>query len=353
MNTDRLSIYAVGDTRDAKNNRPNPESYFELALPTLKQADILFGQLEAAITNPERVSMLTYAGFDVLSFASNHVLNWGEEALLKTIDTLTRNNIQPIGVGRNIDEARKPVIFERKGNKVGFLAYCSVLPKGQEAGPNKPGGAPMRVSTYYEQIDWQPGTPPKIITVANKDDLAAMVDDVKKLRPQVDVLIMSIHWGVHFVPAVIAMYQKEVAYAAIDAGVDLILGHHAHILKGIEVYKGKAIFYSIGNFVSPSLKGVKSLVAELYGEVDDPEYPEYNAPVDSRKSSMAKCIISNKEIEKVSYLPIMINGHAQPEILPRSDKRSSEVVDYIEWCCRDQGLDTKFSREGDEVVIGT
>ncbi len=68
---------------------------------------------------------------------------------------------------------------------------------------------------------------------------------------------------------------------------------------------------------------------------------------------VAKCLISNKKIEKVSYLPIMINGHAQPEILPRSDKRSSEVFDYIEWGCQDQGLDTRFSREGDEVVVLT
>ena len=111
----------------------------------------------------------------------------------------------------------------------------------------------MRASTFYEQVDWQPGTPPRIVTLANKDDLAAMVEDIKKVRPLVDVLIMSIHWGVHHVPAVIAMYQKEVGHAAIDAGVDIILGHHAHILKAVEVYKGKVIFYSIGNFVVPPL----------------------------------------------------------------------------------------------------
>ncbi len=66
---------------------------------------------------------------------------------------------------------------------------------------------------------------------------------------------------------------------------------------------------------------------------------------------VAKCLVSNKKIEKVSYLPVMINKQAEPEVLPHSDKRSSEVFDYVEWCCRDQELDTRFSREGDKVVV--
>ncbi|MBI2859840.1 MAG: CapA family protein [Chloroflexi bacterium] len=370
---EKLSIYAVGDVIP---DYPTPETLFELALPTLKKADILFGQLEVNLSEtggpqgsiptqsvsgvahttghrgipPERVSGLTYAGFDVMSFASNHTLNRGEQPFFETVETLTRNNIAVIGVGRNIEEARKPLILERKGTRVGFLAYCSVVPNGREAGPGRPGCAPMRASTTYEQVDWQPGTPPRIITLANKDDLAAMVADIRKLRPQVDVVVMSIHWGVHLIPAVIAMYQKEVACAAIDAGVDLILGHHAHLLKAIEVYKGKAIFYSLGNFAMPNRGRPLNPFKKLYGIKADTEY-DYAYPADARKSMLATCIVSNKKIERVSYLPLMINKHAQPEVLPRSDKRSAEVFDYMEWCCRDQGINTTFSWRGDEVVV--
>ena len=177
MNTNKLSIYAVGDT---KCNRPHPESFFELALPTLKQADILFGELEDPLFEPQRVSGLKYAGFDVMSFANDHNRCQEEDPFFGTIDTLTRNEIHVVGVGKNIEEARKPAILQKKGVKVAFLAYCSSLPKGFEAGANKPGSAPMRASTSYEQVDWEPGTPPKIITIANKDDLAAMLDDIKK-----------------------------------------------------------------------------------------------------------------------------------------------------------------------------
>ncbi len=365
MSPEELSVYATGDVIPS---RPNSETLFDLALPTIKKADILFGQLEANLSekgerqtaadsvrkvSPERASALAFAGFDVMSFASNHTLDRGVEALLETLDTLEKNRIAVIGAGRNIAEARKPLILERKGTKVGFLAYCSVLPTGYGAGPNRPGSAPLRASTYYEQVDWQPGTPPRIITLANKDDLAAMLDDIARLRPLVDVLILSMHWGIHHVPAMIAMYQKEVGHAAIDAGVDLILGHHAHILKGIEVYKGKVVFYSLCNFVMPSSGAPRSRLKAHYHQESGPEYLEYDFPIDSRKTILAKCLIANRKIEKVSYLPIMINKHAQPEILSHSDNRSSEVYNYVDWCCRDQELEAKFSWEGDEVLIHT
>ncbi|MBI4330846.1 MAG: CapA family protein [Chloroflexi bacterium] len=363
MNSDKVSVFAVGDVVP---DWPNPESLFELAVPALRRADILFGQLEAPFSgkgslqkhgsrniSPEKVAALTYAGFDVMSFVGNHHLDRGKVAFLDTIDTLTRNNIAVVGVGRGISEARKPVILERKGMKVAFLAYCSVLPKGYEAGPDKPGGAPMRAAVSYEQLDWQPGTPPKIITLANKEDLAALVDDVTRVRPLADVVVMSIHWGVHFIPAVIAMYQKEVGYAAIDAGVDLIVGHHTHILKGIEVYKGKVIFYSLCNFISPWTAKPGSQARKIYKVKEDPEYPNYPYPADSRKTIIAKCVISNRKIERVSFLPVLINKQTQPEVMRPEDKGFYEVLSYIDDISKDQGMETKLSVEGDEVVVHT
>ncbi len=365
MNPEKVSIYAVGDVTP---DRPNPESLFELVLPTLKKADILFGQLDANLSekgepqlhmapvkriSPDRVSGLIAAGFDVMSFASNRAMDRGEDAFFETIDTLRKNNIAVIGAGKNIAEARKPLILERKGTRVAFLAYCSVLPKGYDARPDKSGAAPMRASTFYEQVDWQPGTPPRIITIADKDDLAAMMDDIKKVRPLADIVVMSIHWGIHLVPAVIAMYQREVGHAAIDAGVDLILGHHAHILKGIEVYKGKVIFYSLCNLFIPSIPGERTISHTLYGNKPDPEYVDYAFPVDSRKTMIAKCIISGKKIEKVSFIPVYIKKNAQPEVLSPQDKRFGEVISYMKEVTESQGLNAKYQTDNDEVLIQT
>jgi poly-gamma-glutamate capsule biosynthesis protein CapA/YwtB (metallophosphatase superfamily) len=369
---DKVTLVAVGDIGP---DRDEPESIFAHTAPVLREGDITFGQLEtnfsergipqvhrgpAPRAHPKNVAALTYAGFDIVSFASNHALDWNDDALFDTLDVLRKNNIVVIGAGKNIEEARQPAIIERKGTRVGFLAYCSVVPQGFEAEENKPGVAPVRATTSYEQVDWQAGTPPRIISRANPNDLAAMVTDIKRLRPNVDILVVSLHWGIHFMPSTIAMYQYEVGHAAIDAGADLIVGHHAHILKGIEVYKGKVILYSLCNFAfdlrfppdfveSPRFKELRKLLNPDW-EID-PDYPTYPFPADSRKTILVKCILSNKQIERVSFLPTMVNKQSQPYLLSRNDKRFDEVVNYIKKITAQQGLNTKYTIEGDEVMV--
>ena len=366
MSAGKLSLYAVGDVRP---DWPNPDSIveMELVIPIFKQADILFGNLESPISDlgerqvcnsgrkirPEKISLLTDAGFDVMSFANNHHLDYGDAAFFDTIERVTKHDIAIVGVGANIVEAHKPTIVERDGVKVGFLAYSSIVPIGFEARAERPGCAPLRVSTFYEQVDRDPGSPPKIISITKKEDLAAMVDDVTQLRSKVDVVVLSMHWGVHYIPGLIAMYQREIAHAAIDAGADLIVGHHPHIVKGIETYKGKVIFYSLGNFVMPAKPGHKNPTRILYNVQVDDEYKYYPYPPDCRRTMIAKCSIVDKKIDEVSFVPAMINPKTQPEPLSADDPRSREYYDYMLWCCRDQKLETELVRRGDDIVVVT
>ncbi len=377
-----LTICAVGDVGVM---REDPESIFALSAPILREADIAFCQLERILSeradpaytqvlvwNPAKLGQaLSKVGFDVISTAGNHHMDAGVEPFIDTLDVLKQNNILPVGVGRNIVEARTPALVERKGTRVAFLGYSSIIPRCEvpwEATPNRPGCAPMFISTFYEPEDWQPGSPPKVITIADKEDLAAMQEDVRRAKAQADIVIMSIHWGIHHLPAMIAMYEYEVGHAAIEAGVDLVLGHHAHILKGIEVYKGKVIFHNLGNFATDRPRKTKPGIHARWSSLSpvesgdyqkgwayevEPGWKEYPLPPDERKTVIAKCTISEKKIERISFLPCMINKIGQPEPLSREDKRSGEVYQYIEWCCKDQGLDTRFSREGDEVVVRT
>jgi poly-gamma-glutamate synthesis protein (capsule biosynthesis protein) len=361
----RISIQAVGDIVP---DCADPFALFELCMPTLQRADILFGQMEVPFTSdggglqmhnyharrvgPEKVSSLVSAGFDVMSFAGNHALDQGEKAFVDTIATLRKNNIAVVGVGRDIAEAREPWIVERNDTRIAFLAYCSVLPKGYDAGRGRPGCNPIRVATYYEQVDWQPGTPPKIITIPSKDDVAAMIADIGAAKSRADVVIVSMHWGVHLVPAMLAMYQREVGHAAIDAGADLIIGHHPHILKAIEIYKGRAIFYSIGNFIVPSKPDRKSEGLDLYRVKADPEYPNYRYPVDARKTLIARCVVADRKIESVSYFPALINKQVQPEVLRQGDARFDEVVRYLDKVTKEEGIDgTTWTVEKDEVYV--
>jgi len=310
----------------------------------------------------------------VMSFASNHALDYGDEALFDTLDVMRENHIAVIGAGKTIAEARRPAIFKRKGTTIGFLAYCSVVPRGFQAEENKSGVAPLRATTAYQPVDWQAGMPPKVVTRTFPGDLGAMEDDIRHLRKQVDILVVSMHWGVHFVPSIIADYQYEAGHAAIDAGADLIIGTHAHILKGIEVYKGKVIFFSLCNFnmdlplagsVAEEMAASQQRPAMTAVKIDennradvgfhrwevDPEYPTYAFPIDSQKTMLVKCTISNKKIQRVAFLPLWMNTKGQPEPLSETDPRNEEVFSYMKRLCKDQELDTRFIRDGDEIVV--
>jgi poly-gamma-glutamate capsule biosynthesis protein CapA/YwtB (metallophosphatase superfamily) len=369
---DNLVLYAVGDVAP---NREDPGSIFQHVTGLLKGGNVAFCQLETNLSNrgtplpqarlasrtkPETAQAIKEAGFHVVSFASNHCLDWGTEAFFDTIDALKKQGLLVIGVGSNIEEARKPAIIEYEGTRIAFLAYNSILPYGFWAGIDSPGCTPLRAWTLYEQVEHdQPGTPCRIHTFPHKDDLQAMVDDIKKAKSQAHLVILSIHWGIHFIPAVIAEYQREVAHIAIDAGADLILGTHAHILKGIEVYAGKVIFYSLCNFALDLSATKEMLESRRHKEIQklnpdwqpDPDYPTYYMPTDSRKTVIAKCAISNRELKGVSFLPTYINKQSQPEVLTAKDERFGEVVKYIREITRDQGLDTNYTIEGNEVII--
>ena len=148
---------------------------------TLQAGDITFAQLESnlslrgtpqlhmglgSIGHPRNARAIAEAGYNVMSFASNHTLDYSQEAMIDTLGVMRENDVAMIGAGKDIAEARRPVILEPNGPRVGFLAYCSIVPKGFEARENKSGVAPVRATTAYEQADWQAGTSPRIITRA-------------------------------------------------------------------------------------------------------------------------------------------------------------------------------------------
>ena len=368
-----ILLLAAGDVAP---DRDDPAECFALAADTLRQADIAFCQLECNLTEGgsrlpqarhthrstiKAAHAMKAAGFNLVSFAGNHCMDWGKEGFFDTIANLQAADLNVVGVGANIDEARKPVIQGVRGTKVATLAYSSILPMSYWAEADRPGCAPVRAHTIYEQIEHdQPGTPARVHTYAHRGDLAALLDDIAKAKAVADVVVVSLHWGIHFVPAVLADYQQEVAHAAIDAGADLILGHHAHILKGIEVYRGKAIFYSLSNFavdlrMTPehaASKGFKEIQALSPGW--EPDFDSlYNFPPDARMTLIAKAVISGGAITRVGYLPAFINRQAQPQVLSAGDPRFIQVIDYVRAIGVAVDLDTGFVVQGDEVLIQT
>jgi poly-gamma-glutamate synthesis protein (capsule biosynthesis protein) len=338
--------------------------YPELVRPTFAEAHIRFGQCERLYSDrgtlqihsnghhsrlaPSMASIFTDCGFDVVSLASNHAMDWGEDALMDTRELMQELGIQTAGAGANLDEARQPAIVERDGVKVAFLARCSVLRDGYAAEAKKVGVAPLRAHTYYEAQEYQAGTPPRVVTVPYAEDLEMLREDIRKARQQAHVVVISLHWGIHFIPRVIAEYQPLVAHAAFEAGADLILGHHAHVPKGIEVYQGKACFYSLSNFMMSS-SGTSKAMLDRYGIELDPEYPHLPYGAAAKRSLIARAVLSTEGVKRVSFLPVLIDKQLRPEVLHQGDARFDDAVSYMDWAS--EGLAHRFDVQGDEVVL--
>jgi poly-gamma-glutamate synthesis protein (capsule biosynthesis protein) len=270
-----LTFLAGGDVA---LRRKSPRGAFGRLSPLLQKTDLAFANLEHAHSErgepvkgkyvlrgaPELAHAFKDANFAVLSFANNHALDYGEEAFSDTLELMRDHSIPIVGAGGNLEAARKPVVLERNGLRMGVLAFCSVLPREYAARPKiRPKDAdplkiyfptgvnPLRASTAYlpaEGSEEYPGRIPKIVTWAFPEDLRRMKADIKKLRKRVDVLLVNHHWGTSMVHEV-REFQREIAHAAIDAGADVVLGGHPHVLQGIEFHRGKPIVYSMGNLI--------------------------------------------------------------------------------------------------------
>lgn len=367
MPSNSPTFLAVGDIILGADAEP----YFDSVRPILHSADVVLGQLEVPYTIrdrhavelqrvPENLRPLISAGFDAVTLASNHFSDAGEAGIEDTLAWLEENKIAYTGGGMNIAQARKPILLERGGTRYGILNYNCVGPKESWATPEKPGSAYVHVITHYELDHATPGGPPNIYTWVEAKSQRVMQDDIQRLRPSCDLLVVAFHKGIAHTPAKLAEYEHHVSYAAIDAGADLILGHHAHILKGIEFYKGKAIFHGLGNFACwlPLLapKADQDALSwarrrkELFGFEPDPEYPTYPFHPDARYTMIAKVTVENKKIAKVSYIPLIVDKLGHPQVVP-NDARGEEVFSYMDRITRQAEMTTRFDWHGDEVWV--
>lgn len=241
-----ITLVAVGDIMLAGSGSPvYKRAGFDYAFAgtksVLRAADVAIGNLEAPLAtggteyvgkkfrfkvDPSAAAALRNAGFTVLSLANNHSMDFGAEGLRETVTCLRKNNLVPVGAGMNIMEARLPAILSVKGKRLAFLAYSLTQPVEFFAGQNRAGTAPGFVQIVRE--------------------------DVHRARAVADHVVVSFHWGAECARFPKA-YQVNAAHAAVDAGAAVVLGHHPHVLQGVERYRDGIIFYSLGNFAFGSM----------------------------------------------------------------------------------------------------
>ncbi len=241
---DEIRVMAVGDMifdRRVKRLIEEEGGCAPLAkvASLLKEADLTLANLESPLAQGgvrlahkdvtfrgdiRAIEGIKAAGIDYVSLANNHALDYGKEALLETIELLKGANIAHSGAGMNEKEALRPAFLKSGEKIVAVLAFTYVVPAGFVPSENRAGVAFAR--------------PP----------FDPVIDAIKAADERADYIFVSYHYGSEYTDYPLA-YQKELARRSIDAGADLIFAHHPHVIQGVEVYKGKVIAYSLGDFV--------------------------------------------------------------------------------------------------------
>jgi poly-gamma-glutamate synthesis protein (capsule biosynthesis protein) len=263
-----VTISAVGDFMI--QHRP-AQAYIDQVKELVGGADIAIANVDTVLADagqpspkwanlrgPRDVTKdIAAMGFDVVTIANNHAMDFRAEGLLDMIAAYEEVGVKPIGGGKTIVEATAPHIVTVSGRTVALLSLATTLPPDSAAGPTWPGIAPVKVHQAYafdaSLFAEQPGSMPDFKGWLDETDLNRAIDDVKAAKEKADIVVLIVHWGVPSpwrapVHPIVQEHQRQLGRALIDAGADAIIGNHAHELHGFEFYKGKPIAYCLGNF---------------------------------------------------------------------------------------------------------
>jgi poly-gamma-glutamate synthesis protein (capsule biosynthesis protein) len=222
---------------------------------------------------PDAVALLKQGGVDIVDLAGEDTMAFGEQGLAETLETLDRNGVYRVGAGRDLREARRPEILDVKGQRIAYLSY----------------NQRDLVRAYGD------------LGGINAFDKSVLIEDIRALRSEVDWLVVNYRWS-EDLPDTPADWQTNLARMAIDQGADVVVGHHPTQVQGTEVYRGRPIAYSLGDFI--------------FGEVP-PEGPE--------ASAVLQIALGDRQM-KVDLLPVRVsNGRPQQVDGPEADAILQEI----------------------------
>ena len=306
-----MTLNAVGDIMlggkvGQKISQKGTDYLFDNVRAILSQADFTIGNLECPLSDtgepfiqkdfvlrasPNCAKSLKKAGLNIACLANNHILDYGPLALSDTISALKEAGISYVGAEKNLKEACKPLTYEIKDLKIAFLAFTYA----STAKRNKPGCCPCDLKFIQKQI--------------------------KFIRPDVNLVIVSIHHGVEYVDYpnryIISLFR-----GAVDAGANLVLGHHPHVVQGLETYKDSLIVYSLGNFVSafPD-QGVRKECYQRTALAYFTDNPPNINDIRTTESFILRCKLNSKGVEDYNLIPVKTNKKFQPVIMDKNESQ--------------------------------
>lgn len=262
---------------------------FERVAPYINSADIVFADLECPLSdrfNPpyngvnfiapqETISGLDACGVNIVSLANNHSTNFGLQAFTDTIDLLESHGIDYVGGGRNAGQAYAPTFVETEGCRFAFLRYNAIA-------------GSINASQDMAGVAWFDMSP---YAADDLQDIASMEEAVKRARQEADFVIVGFHWSVEYVDDP-SLSMTNAAHAACDAGADMVIGSHPHMMQPIEFYRGSLITYNLGNFIF------------------DQMWAEY-----TREGVILRCKMLGSYVTEIEVLPYRICDYCQPVVM--------------------------------------
>ncbi len=340
-------------------DEPAPDHWLSGIAPCLRAASLSIGHLEVPHTRrgrelaadvpapgapPEHLAALARAGIDALTLAGNHMADCGAEGIADTLAELDRIGIRHCGAGADLPRAREPAWLQAGTQQVALLSYNCVGPQESWAQPHSAGCAYVRITT----ADGGPIRPTAPLQTPDALSVTQMADDIRAARARgAQFCIVALHKGIVHTPVTLAPYERPLAQAAIDAGADVVIGHHAHILRGIEIYRDRPIFHGLGNGcvvtralsveqTNPKRAEWARLRRLQFGFEPDPGY--FLAPFhpEAVHGMLARVVIEDGRLSQVGFVPVYVEAPGRPTLA--SGPRAAAVVQYIQRISHAAGL---------------
>lgn len=350
----------------------DPDHWLSGIAPALRSADVAIGHLEVPHTRrgtelrgdvpataapPENLDALQRAGFAAVSLAGNHIADWGAEGIEDTIERLDELAIAHAGAGKSLEAARAPAIVECKGRRIALLSYNCVGPEAGWAGKSHAGSNYLRIET----ADGSPIVPAAMLLEPAGEALEQLRAQVQAVRDAADVVIVALHKGIVHTPATLAPYERPLARAAIEVGADVVVGHHAHILRGIEIIDQRPVFHGLGNgcVVTHALSPDQDHAAraawakrrrELFGFEPDPKYPLSPFHPEAVHSAFGVVKLSHDGRLSCGVIPVFVEPPGRPVCV--QDERADAVVAYLQRIGVAAGLpERRLQRQSEQLWL--
>jgi poly-gamma-glutamate synthesis protein (capsule biosynthesis protein) len=323
-----------------------------LEVPHTRRGSELQGDVPAPGADPAHLDALARAGVGAVTLAGNHISDCGSQGIADTVDSLDRLGIAHTGAGANLRAASHAAHLDRKGRRIALLSYNCVGPEAAWADEQRAGCNYLRM----QSADGRAVAPNTPLVAPTADALERLNADIAAVR-DADLVVVALHKGIVHTPAVLAPYERPLAEAALDAGADVVVGHHAHILRGLERRNGRALFHGLGNgcVVTRALSPSQDHPAraawakkrrELFGFEPDPRYELAPFHPEAVHGVLGVVRLEADGQLRMGVIPVHVEPPGRPVIV--NDARAAEVVAYLDRIGAMAGLPPlQWQREGE------